>query len=322
VEEIMATTKIFSEVAIQEQIGATYEEDNMVKLPYTTNSFLQKRDTIEDESFQGVAFKDTPQRGANATAGSISCNVDIVSLAAYLKTITGYETGGVYSFLESTANTSKLSLARKDSVSYKKYANVYPKSLKISGAPGGIITANLDLIGVTPEVRAALSGWPTTENVAEPFTFHEMSGSGYFRVGDQVDALAAGDNLKIEEFSFDIITGYDSQQYNAYEILTPEMGQVPPSIEGSFKISTHDVDTFIDFRDNMTKLQLSLLLYKTATNQLSIVIPNFIIDTELTDDELVRQGITMKIGRNGVGTSYVNSNYSFTSPIKITIVNS
>lgn len=318
----MATTKIQSKVCLQEQSSSSFEEDAMISIPYTSYDFVQKRNMIDDESYRGLAFKDLPQKGVNDTSGVIGCNLDLVSFAAYIKAVTGYYSGGIALFDQSTINVTKMSLARRDGISYKKYANVYAKSFKISGSSDNLISTSLDLIGVTPEDRAALAGYPTPiAEAGEALSFHEMSGSGYFRVGDQADALAAGDNLKIEEFSFEIVTGFDAQHYNAYQILTPEFGQVPPGVTGSFRISTHNVDTFIDFRDNATKLQLELLIYKSATQSLKVVVPNFIIDLELTDDDLARQGVTMKIGRNGVGTSYVNSNYSFTSPIHFTVVN-
>lgn len=406
----MSTTKVQSQVGIQLQTTAAFESNALVTLPYTKYGFIQKRNTINDDSYQGVAFTDTPQKGVNDTSGTIGMNVDIVSLSAYLAGITGWRNyplaytvinatevtqptplaDAIYlvpvagwssshanaiaiydhdtttwSFVETTAinqgtiiyntatsaylvlvsstwesalsylatghhfyfnpsivNTKKYSVARKDGVSYKQYANVYAKSLKLLGSVDSLISAELDLIGVTPEVRAALSGWPASTGPGEAFSFHEMSGSGYFRVGDQADALAAGDNLRIEDFSFDIVTGYDAQHYNSYSILTPQYGQVRPDVQGSFKISEHDVDTFIAFRDNMTKLQLKTCIYKTSTAQIIITIPNFIIDVELSDDDLVRQGVTMKIGRNGIGTSYVNTNITNVSPIIFQIINS
>jgi hypothetical protein len=318
----VSTTKVFTKTAIQTQTSSAYEENALFTLPVTSYKFMQKRNVIEDESYHGVAFQDTPQKGVNDTAGSISCNVDIISLAAYLSGITGYVSSGSYYFNPSTPNVIKYSLARRDGVSYKQYANVYAKSLKISGSADNLLSAELDLIGVTAEVRTSLGSYPSTTDADEAFSFHEMSGSGYFRVGDQSDALAAGDNLDIEDFEFNITTGYDSQHYNSYSILTPQMGQIRPSVEGSFKISQHSVDTFLTFRDNMTKLQLILNVYKTSTQQLIITVPNFIVDTELTDDEIARQGVTMKIGRNGIGTSYVNANIANVSPIIFQIINS
>jgi len=318
----MATTKVLSAAALQLQVGSTFEEDNMVTLPYTSYKFAQKRNMIEDESYSGVAFKDLPQKGVNDTSGSISSNLDMISFPTYIKAVTGYYDSGVARYDAATGNVSKLSLARKDGVSYKQYANVYYKSLKISGSPDGLFSVEHDLIGVDAEVRTALSGWPTVISAAEAMTFHEMSGSGYFRVGDQANALAAGDNLEINSIELEVVTGFDSEHFNDYKILTPEFGQVRPSVSASFRISKHSVDTFIGFRDNVTKLQLSMLIYKSATNSLLIEIPNFIIDAELTDDDLAKQDITLKIGRNGIGSSYVNSNMAFNAPIRFTVVNS
>jgi len=64
------------------------------------------------------------------------------------------------------------------------------------------------------------------------------------------------------------------------------------------------------------------MIYKSATQSILIEIPNFIIDVDLSDDDLVKQDVTVKIGRNGVGAAYVNSFMAFNSPIRFTVVNS
>jgi len=317
------TTKILSQVGIQIQAGSTFEDSSLTTLPYTGNKFRQVRETIEDSSFYGVAFKDLPQKGVYMVNGGVTANCELNSLAVLLEAAIGNHSAGVSAFAEGTANTKKLSLGRKDGVTYKQYANVYVKSLKLSSTPDNLFMVEPEFIGVTAEVRDSLANWPANVALAdEAFTFHEMSGSGYFRVADQADALAAGDHIQINDFSIDIVTGFDEEHYNSYEILTPVFGQVRPEVNASFRISKHDADTFLSYRDNMTKLQASILIYKSATKQIQIDIPNFIIDTELTDDDLVKQEVTLKIGRNGVGTTYANSNFSFTSPVRFTLTSS
>ena len=114
-------------------------------------------------------------------------------------------------------------------------------------------------------------------------------------------------------------SGFDTQYANQQLSLTPVYGMVGLEVTGSFKISRYSADTFLDWRDAATPLQLNALLFY-GSNSLQIEIPNFIAQVSLTDDEATRQEVEMLIGKNGYGSSYVNDNMEFVSPIRITSV--
>jgi hypothetical protein len=220
------------------------------------------------------------------------------------------------------ANTKKLSMAGLNDVNCNEYANAYMSKLSIKGAVNANWTLDYSIIGVTAQDRDATSDFPSVTASTAPFTFHEASGTGYVRLGDTADVLAAGDNIDIEDFNLDIITGFDEQMCNSRGILTPTFGMVQPSCSGSFKISRHSADTILGFRDNHTPVQMSVYIYKSATATILIEIPYMVLKASLTDDDVVKIAADMSIGRNGIGTSYLNAYMTFTSPVRITVVNS
>lgn len=321
-----ATVKVATQVIFQGQATDAYVDAGANILPYTSWGLTQKTAPIEDDSNVGVAFKGTPQRGQVTPAGSTSFNMDWVTILNLLEYVTGFRDPGdaIFYFDEATPNVSKLSFGKLDGVSYRQHANVYIKSLKISGSSGQNIKCDMELVSSSGEVRAARATFPAMASFTypeKPFTFHEMSGtSGYFRIGDQADVLSASDNLNIEEFSFEIVAGFDLDFASENTPLTPVFGMVPPSVSGSFKIPRHTAETFMDWRDAFTPLQLELNLNKAARN-FKLQIPNFTIDANLSDDDIAKQDVEISAGRNGIGTALANEfmDEGKNSPIIITL---
>lgn len=316
----MSTTKVMRKLCAQIQAGSSYEVDAMFQMPFTSETISQKYDPIEDTSIAGVGFMEVPQQGPRHTEGAVAQNLDVIACETILEAAFGANTAGVFTL---GANTKKLSMCCLNDVNAVELANVYVKRLRIAGSAGGLFTLDYDVLGVTAQDRDVVGNYPTDTDYGEPLTFHEAGGTGYFRIGDDTDALAGGDEIEIEDFNLELVTGFDAQYCNeGVSTLTPAFGMVVPSVSGSIKIARHSVDTFLDFIDNDTALQAELYIYKSATENIKIQIPRFKISGEVTDDDIAKQDIEMMIGRNGTGTSYKNSNMAFTSPVKITVVNS
>lgn len=317
----MATVKCLKAAAVQLQAGDTFEDSAMFSLPFTSEEMNQSFDTIEDEAIVGVAFKNVPVQGNRHVGGSIGMQLDAISIEPLLEAAFGTNSSGVFS-CNGTTNTKKLSIVTLDSVNCYQYANVYVKSLSIKGSAGGKFTVDVEFIGVTAESRQAVGEYPASPTeIGTFFVFNHAGGSGYFRVGDQVDALAIGDNVLIDDFEISMDCGFDEQFASSQQTLIPIFGMTPPQFTGSFKVARHEDNTFLDWRDNFTSLQAALYLYLDATHTILIEIPNFKIDTNISDDDLPQQSISMMIGRNGLGAAYANSNMAFTSPVRITVVN-
>ena len=240
--------------------------------------------------------------------------------------------GGVTgtAFYFNGSHSRNLSIAELTTINCIQYTSCYPKSIKISGAKGGLIKCESDIFSIHPQTRTVVGSFPSATVPNLPLNFHEMGGTnGYFRIGDQVNALASTDDIQITDFNIDVVTGFDELYANESDLATPQAlgpmipvwGMVQPSVKFNFKIPKFTAETFLTFQDNDTALQAELYLYKSATQTLKIQFSNFKIKPELTSEDLTGLNIECMIGRNGIGTSYVNSNMAFTSPIYVTIVN-
>ena len=306
------STKIISKMAMQIQTGSSYESNAMFLVPCTGGKLKQTFTKINDESYNGEAFTDLPQKGVQDIEGTISFQVEKITFAKILEAAFGTVNTLVYTL---GTNAKKLSVVFYDGVKTYKYANVYIKSLTISGSTDQKIMGEMVLIGATAEVRDD-SAFPSYTAHSDYFTFHEVT----CRIGDQANALDSSDDRTIEEFSLEINCGFGSQHANTPRtILTPIFGMERPTVTGSVKIARHDADTFLTWKDAFTKLQMSIDIYKNATSRLVLQVPNFIIDCDLTDDDITRNNLTLNIGRNGIGTSYTNTNISYVSPVIATL---
>jgi len=316
------TVKVLKKLAGQIQAGTAYEEDALFLLPITGGAVGQTYDPIDDTSISGEAFMDIPQQGPRHVAGSgLGFQIDKISCPTILEAAFGTNTSEVFTL---GTNAKKLSLVGIDDVKENQYANCFVSKLSIAGATGGLWLFNVDVVNETAESRNALGTFPSNTAYDEPFTFHEAGGvNGYVRVGDADDALAAGDNICIEDFSLEINNGFADQHSScSLGTLTPVFGMSPPSVSGSFKVARHESDQYQIWEDNHTPLQMCIYIYKDATATFKIEVPRFVISVGLSDEDVTRVDCEMKIGRNGVGTSYKNANMSFTSPVRITVINS
>ena len=306
-----AAVKILTKAAFQSQSGAEYEDGAMQLFPITSGRIQPNYNTVDNEATNGTAFKDVPRLGNIDITGTLSFQVDTVAFFKLLDVFFGSVDSDKYKY---GTNAKKFSFVFSDGVKVYKYANVYPKSLKITSSAGNKVTGDLEVVASSNESRTT-DDFPEVDDYGDFFLHSDMSGDGFFRVGDQDNALALADNLHIEEFSLELTSGFDSQFANQRLSLTPIYAMTAIEVSGSFKVSRYGADTFLGWRDNGTKLQL-MAKYVYGNENLVIKIPNFIIQAELEDEDVIGQNITLLIGRNGYGTSYLNSNMEFISPIE------
>ena len=247
--------KVLRQLSCQIQSGSSYESGSMQLLPLLSGFPMQSFDPIANEAISGEAFQDIPQQGSRHVQGSFSVNVDKTSIQPLLEAASG--TTGPYTF---GSNTKKLSIAGSDQVKTNQYANMFVKRIAFSGSENGVITADIDVVGVTAESRQTFSHPSSTAYSPDAFTFPELGGTnGYVRASDDTDALASGDNLEIDAFNIEITTGFDEQFYNARGILTPVFGMVPPKVSGSFTVARHDTDQWQTWVEDWESLQMNFL---------------------------------------------------------------
>jgi len=320
----MSTVKVLQKIAAQVQAGESYESGSMQLLPYTGGRITQMYNPIQDESIAGNAFRDIPQQGTRKVEGSgVAMQLDPTSIGPILEAGFGNAVGGVYTL--NGENTKKLSVATLDSVNCVRYSNVYVKTIAIEGSIDNLITCTAGMVVKDAQDRAAKTNFPSVSEFNDSLNFQEAGGvNGYVRIGDANAPLSSSDDVDIDSFSFNIDNKFDHQYSNTSRgILTPVAAQGGfIDVSGSFTIARHNTDQYQDWADAHTPLQMSIMIYKSATSQALIEIPRFVVSPEITEDDIAKINVDMTIGRNGVGSSYKNANMAFVSPIRVTIVNS
>ena len=317
------STKILRKANIEIEGTAGFYQEPNVELPFTTFEVRQNFDTIADESIVGVAFPDLPVQGVRKVGGAVTAQVDVATIAAMLEAVTGdasspYDCGA-------TTNLKTLSIVALDEVKTYKYAGCVVNSFELTSEPEGDLNYSCEVLGWKAETRDD-TAFPTASTVAGERLVHHHAGgtNGYVRIGDQGDALAAGDNQEIGPISMGINWNFAEQFYNdqgTLQLLSGGGGR--PEASFSFQISRHDADTFLGFRDNRTALQAEINYYATATAILLVQVPNFIIqDLTVTGDDTAMIDVTCAVARNGIGANYSNANMSFNTPIRFTLTNS
>ena len=320
----MSTTKEGRKTAIvRENPAGTYVNPTTL-LPVDGFDIKQTWDHIDDNSIIGVMFRDVPLQGQSLVVGKLSGSVDVLTIEPLLLWAFGYASSKVHT-LPVTGNAEAISIVTLDSVKMPKYAGCFCNTFNLKSSASKGLDFSADVIGWKQEDRASIS-WPTISIVPGTKLLHRhLSGTGYARIGDQGNDLASGDNVGLDEFSLDIDWKFATQMDNTqqYTLQPLSAGAGKPEVKASFKISRHSADTFLAFRDAGTALQAELYYYVSSSASLLIRIPNFVIDAELTDDDIVRQSIPCFVGRNGIGTTYTNNNTGMTivSPVQATLDN-
>lgn len=324
------TTKPLKKFGVVREVSAGSYLDPTTLVPVTSCDLKQSFDLIPDESLVGVCFPNAPLQGVRKCGGKIVMDVDALSSAAMLVAMTG-TTASPYD-LHATANNETLSITDLNEVKLNKRAGCSVSQWTITSQPNKALSASLDILGFVAESRATPT-WPgtITINPGTLFLHHHLRSTGYARIGDQADALAAGDAVGLEEVVFggnwNRKDDFDNTSQGSLQQLSGGGGR--PSASLSFKISRHDSslatqnDTVMGWRDAGTLLQMELYYYASATATLKVQIPNFrLSDADPTGDAISRIACKAGVGRNGIGASYVNSYMALNAPIRLTLVNS
>lgn len=320
----MATVKILRKAAvIIEGTPGTYEAATTL-LPVTGFSMKGETALVSDESVVGQAFSDLPVLSHKIVTGSIPMQVDVSTIGVMLEASMGYVSSGVYSF-PVTSNVKSLSMAALDGVKTNKYAGLYVSKFTITSAAGKDVMFSADVIGWKAEVRDD-TAFPTV--TTSPGTrlvhSHASNTNGYFRIADQADALAAGDNINLESVEIGGAWQFTHDISNETISLIPLSGAGGrPEATLTFVISRHEADTFLAARDARTAMQAAFKWYSSATANMLVEVSNFIIaSAEITEDDVSKITVTATLGRNGISTSYSNANMAFNSPVRVTVDNS
>lgn len=318
------STQILRRAAmIKESAFGSYLAPN-TEIPFNTLTLKQGFGQIEDDSIVGNAWQGLPVQGVRTVEGNLGAFFDITTTEIIWEVAFGTLAAGVLT-MPTTKNELGMSLVALDEVKTNKYSGVVVPSLEITSAAEGDVRYTADLIGYVAETRDD-TAFPAMSNSPGTRLTHQMAGgtNGYLRIGDQGNALAAGDNVELENISVTIGWNQANQFANQVGTLIPLSGAGGrPACEMTMTVSRHDSDNWHTWRDGQTALQAAFRWYSGAAAILLIEVPNFII-SELTpsEDDITKLEATCIIARNGIGASYDNTNMAFNSPVRASITNS
>jgi hypothetical protein len=287
-----------------------------VLIPFKAKEHKQAFSMIEDESIVGVAQKDLPMLGVRKFSGNLDAQIDKLTMDVIFEAAFGANSSGTFT-VPTTKNEISLSLCALDAVKTNKYAGVVINNFQIKSEAEKDLSYTCDLLSNVAETRDD-TAFPTINTSPGARFGHHMAGgaSGYIRIGDQADDLAAGDNQTIiKALTIGLNWNFKEDFVNAVGSLQPLSGICEPSL--SIELAEHSTDAFKAWRDAGTGLQLEAYWYIAATGTLKIQVPNFLIeDIADKDGDKIGQTLKCRVGRNGTGTSYTNARMAFVSPIK------
>jgi len=323
----MATRKILREVAIKIEVTPGTFLDGDVRLPWTSGGMGQQFNLIQDESITGIAHMGLPNQGVRDTPGNFTVDADVVTIEPVLEAVFGAVAAQVYSF-PSDKNVKTLSIGTLDDQKYNKYGGAFLNNFSLESEAEGRLVYSFDVVGFTAEVRAAVGGFPSSLTEAGVKILHhhmDTGASGYFRVGDQANALVAGDNTTISQVALGANWNFANQYSNLGKgtLIPLSGGGGRPEASFSFTVSRHDADTFLAFRDAATPLQAQYLYFQASTAQVLVQVPNFLVETvEIPDEDIPGVVVTCMVARNGIGATFDNTQMAFNTAARITITNS
>ncbi len=316
--------KVLKKVGIKlESVVGTAETANFVLMPWTSFTLNQSYDMIKDESIVGVAFEDLPIQGLRKIEGELSGQLDVLSSETLFEIAFGAVTSKAFS-LPADKNVKTMTVIATDDLQTYTYAGCFIKKLTISSKVDGALEFKADVVGYVAEVRDS-DAFPTVATSPGTRLRHiDANGTGYIRIGDQTDALAAGDNVGLKNIDIEIdwqtTAQYDNTSQSPLLLLSGQGGRPEASVK--FEVSRLDSDNWFSWKEGNTALQAELYFYKSATASIKIQLTNFVLSkAEATNDDIPGVSCEGPLCRNGTGTSYSNANMAFVTPVKLTLDN-
>jgi len=244
-------------------------------LPFENESISQNINMLTNEALEGTPARVAPDLGVISNLGQTKHMLDYYNFATILEYWLGTDTSGVYTISDSFAKI--LRIAFEKGVSRWNIPAAMINVGTITGEAGQILGLDLDWIG-RPYARSATAFPDLSITNRSRVNFSKSVTNSRIRIGDQVNALAAGDAVGWSKFSLSLDRKLKG------DIITNQFDYTnKPRLDGlreaklTFEIPVYAVDTFNDFADIGTKLQADLY-FTDGTKTLLIEIPEILIE--------------------------------------------
>lgn len=227
-----------------------YTASGMVGVPFVDESLSKNFNRIDLESKLGYGGREPSEQGNIVAAGTINHELDYNNYTKIYEAITG-DAATPHLLTDDDLPVHHWIALDKQIEEWRFGAGKMTKAV-ISGEADQIVRLAADWV-CRDMALAAVSMSPSI-STATRVRFNDL----LFRIGDQVDALAAGDNLEIQSFEIEIDRALKTDDYvNAQELVEPVPGDWR-AVSLKIKIPRYADDAFQDWKDADTPLQASL----------------------------------------------------------------
>ena len=231
-----------------------YSATSMAVIPIKNESITPNWERIRDEALIGSGGQLPSDQGVFGAPGSTKHPLDYNNFLALFEAVLGAEAGGVVT-VEDRLDIFKW-LEFEKTVSRHRFGAAVAKKIVISGTQKGQV--EVDVEWATKSFDNNIAIFPA--GATAPLAMNKVRLQDLiFRIGDQANALAAGDRMEISEFEISFDRNMTDDDYVARAVSA----QLPiQPVEGGFracgfkvKLPRYAADTLVDWKAADTALQ-------------------------------------------------------------------
>lgn len=232
---------------------------------------------LADEVLEGKASQRVADQGVRETKGRLPVQLRYQSAYLLLKHFFGTFAANKFS-LDNSIEGKFLTLAAEKQVSVWEFVGVKIPRLSIESSHEAVMLT-ADLVAKTLNETGTVNTSATLAALSNtsPNLLHSHLN---FRIGDTVDALAAGDEVKISSFALELDRGMDEVHVN--EDRTPIEGVEPQrrNVTLRFQLERYTTNQFRTWLAARTILQARLFFDDPAsTKSFEILLPELLLET-------------------------------------------
>lgn len=230
-------------------------------IPFNSEGLTQAYEEIEKNALMGSGAKEPSDQGNLEVVGPTTHELDFNNFDKLLEAIFGTVSTRTFTITDDT-------LAKYYWVEFEKQVERWrfgackANKLTISGEKGGIIMATFEHVARLCNRVGTAYPLSAPTNV-DRMLFEHLQ----FRLGDQTDALAAGDKMQIDSFEFALERALKTDDYVNNTDGIYKVEPVPEDMRKvTFSVSfpRYAANTLQGWKDNNTPLQADLLFTRSS----------------------------------------------------------
>jgi hypothetical protein len=244
---------------------SAYNASGIAGIPFTSESFAVNYERIQIDSLIGAGGREPSEQGNQAIEGTTEHELDFDNFELLFEAGFGALGGGTFTIVDRLAEYLFLEF-EKETARYRVGAAKCTK-FTISGEKGGLIKCAFDWLAKDFDDNA--TAWQAGATISSSLKARFLDVD--FWLGDQVDALAAGDRFAIDSFEFTFDRGLKGDDYVSTGTAATAKLPIDP-VEGARHTATFSMsmprksaDTIVAWKQADTALQGRLEIARAGT---------------------------------------------------------